>query len=161
MMVIEDNKLRETVEEMARRFSAEKDQLQKKVKDILEGGPTLSARIKSAGESELSAFKQDLEHRSKQWNSTQDQIVKLREHCSRLESENNALKAEIVEMKSSRRAEEEDQERKRQRELANAAELSEGDLKKVMHMLDEERRKWREKFHPRQDETIERREGGE
>mgnify|MGYP001306781242 CR=1 FL=1 len=146
-MTIEDNKLRESFQEMAKRFDAEKCEMQKKVKDILEKSSFLKARTKPMDESiqmketTLNGAKK-FEEEKKDWDldSTHDQFFGLMERYARLETE-------ILEIKKSHRVEIENLEKQRQADLAKAAESHDGDVKRMMQMLNEERLKWREKLH--------------
>ena len=152
---------------MAKKIEADKSEFQKKVKNILDQSSFLKDRIKPMGgelsilgqdsaarEAELSEFNQNLENRSKQLNSTHDQLFRLMEQGSRLEAENGALKAEILEIKRCHKAEIENLEKKRKSEVANAAAASsDGYGKMMVQLLNEERLRWREKFQPNKDET--------
>lgn len=131
-------KLKETVSNMAKRFEEEKKDWDEKV---------------AAKDAEMSAIKMELEGRTAQLKAGEDkisdlenQLLKLKDQISASEAENGAVKAEIIEIKRSHRAEIESLEKMRKNDLVKASESFDGDINRIEKLLTEERLKWRDKL---------------
>ena len=131
-MNTEQSKLHEVVSTLAKKLEEEK---------------RLWEETTSVKDSEIAAFKKELESKTEQLRTNEEQTAKLKEKVEYLEAQNNALKNEVSEMKNTHKNELESREKEWKNEMEKAKQLLlDTEVKSIEQMLSEERLKWREKI---------------
>jgi len=128
----EQSKLHEVVSNLAKKFEEEK----KAWEEALE--------VKNT---EIEAFKKELDKCAGQQKDNENQIKKTKENKEFTEAENAALKAEIIEVKNAQKKETEEKEKKWKEEMEQMKQsLIDDETKAIEQLFNEERLKWREKL---------------